>query len=68
MVGAVNNYANLLQVSNAISIWLGISPPDLFFYAVSAGQPALHAGLGTARFTAVRAGKRGAAMRAAGRR
>jgi hypothetical protein len=31
----VNNYANLLQVSNSISIWLGISPPDLFFYAVS---------------------------------
>ncbi|KAI3423997.1 hypothetical protein D9Q98_009830 [Chlorella vulgaris] len=32
-LGAVNNYANLLQVSNSISIWLGISPPDLFFYA-----------------------------------
>ncbi|KAL4855765.1 Sodium/hydrogen exchanger 7 [Chlorella vulgaris] len=33
-LGAVNNYANLLQVSNSISIWLGISPPDLFFYAL----------------------------------
>jgi hypothetical protein len=35
VIGAINNYANLLQVSNSISIWLGISPPDLFFYAVS---------------------------------
>lgn len=35
VVGTINNYANLLQVSNAIAIWLGISPPDLFFYAVS---------------------------------
>jgi hypothetical protein len=24
-----------LQISNGITIWLGISPPDLFFYAVS---------------------------------
>ncbi len=37
-MGTINNYANLLQVSNAISIWLGISPPDLFFYAVGAGR------------------------------
>ncbi|KAL4855761.1 Sodium/hydrogen exchanger 8 [Chlorella vulgaris] len=34
VIGAINNYANLLQVSNSISIWLGISPPDLFFYAL----------------------------------
>lgn len=30
----VNNYANLLHISNSITLWLGISPPDLFFYAV----------------------------------
>ena len=34
-MGAVNNYVNLLQISSGIAIWLGISPPDLFFYAVS---------------------------------
>lgn len=34
IVGAVNNYANLREISNSISLWLGISPPDLFFYAV----------------------------------
>jgi len=32
-VGTVNNYANLREISSAIAIWLGISPPDLFFYA-----------------------------------
>ena len=37
VVGAVNNYVHLREVSNAITIWLGISPPDLFFFAVSAG-------------------------------
>lgn len=33
-LGAVNNWANLREISNAISLWLGISPPDLFFFAV----------------------------------
>jgi hypothetical protein len=33
-VGTVNYYANLLHVSNGIAVWLGISPPDLFFFAV----------------------------------
>ena len=32
-MGAVNNWANLGEISNSIAIWLGISPPDLFFYA-----------------------------------
>lgn len=36
MVGVVNNYANLRHISNSITLWLGISPPDLFFYAVGA--------------------------------
>ena len=34
VVGVVNNYANLRHISNSITLWLGISPPDLFFYAV----------------------------------
>jgi hypothetical protein len=34
-VGAINYYVNLLQISNSVSLWLRISPPDLFFYAVS---------------------------------
>lgn len=33
-VGALNQYVNLLQISNSITLWLSISPPDLFFYAV----------------------------------
>ena len=32
-MGAINNWANLGEISNSIAIWLGISPPDLFFYA-----------------------------------
>lgn len=38
VVGVVNNYANLRHISNSITLWLGISPPDLFFYAVRAQQ------------------------------
>ena len=34
VLGAVNKYANLLRISNSIALWLGISPPDIFFYAV----------------------------------
>jgi hypothetical protein len=34
-LGTLNYYVNLLQISNSISLWLGISPPDIFFYAVS---------------------------------
>ena len=33
ILGTINYYANLLQISNAISIWLDIQPADLFFYA-----------------------------------
>ena len=33
ILGAVNNWANLGEISNSIAIWLGISPPDIFFYA-----------------------------------
>lgn len=33
VLGIVNYHANLLEVSNSIALWLGISPPDLFFYA-----------------------------------
>ncbi|GAB4813268.1 hypothetical protein N2152v2_000314 [Parachlorella kessleri] len=33
VLGIVNYHANLLQVSNAVALWIGISPPDLFFYA-----------------------------------
>ncbi|PRW32594.1 Sodium hydrogen exchanger 7 [Chlorella sorokiniana] len=33
VVGAINNWANLRHISNSITLWLGISPPDLFFYA-----------------------------------
>ncbi|KAL4547435.1 hypothetical protein Ndes2526B_g06687 [Nannochloris sp. 'desiccata'] len=33
VVGVLNYYVNLLQISNAISLWLSIQPADLFFYA-----------------------------------
>ena len=33
MFGLTNYYENLRRLSNAISLWLGIQPPDLFFYA-----------------------------------
>lgn len=33
IVGVINYYANLLQISNAISLWLSIQPADLFLYA-----------------------------------
>lgn len=33
ILGTINYYANLLQIGNAISIWLAIQPADLFFYA-----------------------------------
>ena len=33
LFGIANYEANLLQLSNAISLWLGIQPPDIFFYA-----------------------------------
>ena len=29
----MNYEVNLYRLSNAISLWLGIQPPDLFFYA-----------------------------------
>lgn len=31
--GLANYYENMLRLSNAIALWLGIQPPDLFFYA-----------------------------------
>ena len=40
MLGTVNNWANLREISNSIALWLGISPPDLFFYAVRGCWPA----------------------------
>lgn len=33
VLGLINYYANLLQISNAISLWLSIQPADLFLYA-----------------------------------
>ena len=33
IIGLLNYYVNLLQISNAISLWLSIQPADLFFYA-----------------------------------
>ena len=32
VLGAINYYAALGRLSNSISIWLGIQPPDLFLY------------------------------------
>jgi len=32
-LGALNYWVNLRQLSNGVALWLGISPPDLFFYA-----------------------------------
>lgn len=34
-LGAASYWANLRQLGNGVALWLGISPPDLFFYAVS---------------------------------
>lgn len=36
--GIVNYEANLGRVSNSISLWLGVQPPEIFFYAVGAAQ------------------------------
>lgn len=33
VLGVMNYYVNMLEISNAISIWLSIQPADLFFYA-----------------------------------
>lgn len=33
-LGAASYWANLRQLGNGVALWLGISPPDLFFYAV----------------------------------
>jgi NhaP-type Na+/H+ or K+/H+ antiporter len=33
ILGVLNYYVNLLQISNSISLWLSIQPADLFFYA-----------------------------------
>lgn len=33
ILGAINYYANMREVSSAISLWLSIQPADLFFYA-----------------------------------
>lgn len=33
ILGCINYYANLLHISNAISLWLSIQPADLFLYA-----------------------------------
>jgi len=32
ILGTINYYVNLLQIGNAVSIWLAIQPADLFFY------------------------------------
>ena len=32
-LGILNYEVNLQRLGNAISLWLGIQPPDLFFYA-----------------------------------
>jgi hypothetical protein len=33
VLGILNYEVNLYRLGNAISLWLGIQPPDLFFYA-----------------------------------
>ena len=33
ILGTINYYANLLQISNSVAIWLSIQPADIFFYA-----------------------------------
>jgi NhaP-type Na+/H+ or K+/H+ antiporter len=33
IVGCINHYVNMLQVSSAIALWLNIQPADIFFYA-----------------------------------
>ena len=33
VLGILNYEVNLLRLSNAVSLWLGIQPPDIFFYA-----------------------------------
>jgi len=33
VIGCINYYVNLLQIGNAISLWLSIQPADLFLYA-----------------------------------
>ncbi|KAI7841428.1 hypothetical protein COHA_004823 [Chlorella ohadii] len=32
-LGAASYWANLRELGNGVALWLGISPPDLFFYA-----------------------------------
>ena len=32
-LGLINYYANLLELGNAVAIWLNINPPELFLYA-----------------------------------
>lgn len=34
-LGAGSYWLNLRELGNGVALWLGISPPDLFFYAVS---------------------------------
>lgn len=34
ILGAATYLANLRELGNGVALWLGISPPDLFFYAV----------------------------------
>lgn len=36
-LGILNYEVNLRRLGNAIALWLGIQPPDLFFYAVRSG-------------------------------
>lgn len=38
-LGILNYEVNLQRLGNAISLWLGIQPPDLFFYAVRGACP-----------------------------
>ena len=33
-LGTATYWANLRELGNGVALWLGISPPDLFFYAV----------------------------------
>lgn len=33
LLGILNYYVNLLQIGNAVTLWLRIQPADLFFYA-----------------------------------
>ena len=33
IIGAANYFANLREISNSVSLWLAVQPPDLFFYA-----------------------------------